>query len=534
MKAPRPAVAVCACLLLAMVTMIILPPWSGRRVLLRLDRSGTDFGPNSLKMSTTLSAVKGAAATEETRLADFSGNPYKVGPTIRVAPTIPEAEEHIAVDPSDSKNLVAAVIDLSRGQGSQTLRYAFSTQNGAADAWKGDFVNLFGNLALRTSDGNFWAADVDPAVVIDGNQNVYLVQLYKDVFARDNGELKQIQGTTGIYVSRQDFSKLGDDGFKQGKNRTVPVAPPDLDPTKQIAEDKPWIAVDQCSGDVYVAWAHFGHRGTAKESSQIYFSRSTNQGMTWSPVVKLSRLSPTTSDSGAQVAAMACGEVFVAWVETSNTTRPGELFSSRLILAVSDDNGQHFGIPKPITQSFLSVFTPFPDAFYKVNAFPSMAVDLRNNSLALVYSAALNNDPSNPNTQVKFILSTDNGQTFSEPQTINDVAAGEHFFPAITTDAEGVYHACWFDTRNSQRDNRLLDVYATYTKDGGATFGKNAKVTQPMNPRPGLNVGSADFIGDYIGIAAGGNFAHPVWSNISKNGAGELTGSLQTATITLP
>jgi hypothetical protein len=375
---------------------------------------------------------------------------------------------------------------------------------------------------------------VDPSLAIDGSKNVYLAQLYKDVIKRENGELKQIAGTTGIYVSRQDFSKLGDDGFKQGKNQTVPVAQPDLDPTKQIAEDKPWIAVDQCSGDVYVAWTHFEHRGTAREASQIYFSRSTNQGMTWSPVIKLSRLSPTTSDSGAQVAAMACGDVFVAWVETSNTTQEGALFSSRLVLAVSDDNGQHFGIPKPITQSFLSVFTTLPDTLYRINAFPSMAVDLRNNTLALVYSAAVNNDPSNPNTQVKFILSTDSGQTFSEPQTINDATAGEHFFPAITADAQGIYHACWFDTRNSKRDNRLLDVYATYTKDHGATFGKNAKVTQPGNNGPGLDVGSADFIGDYLGIAAEGNFAHPVWSTISKSLQGQVTGSLQTATLTLP
>src|SRR5499433_2133045 len=45
--------------------------------------------------------------------AAFSGPPYTVGATITPASTVPEAEEHIAVDPSNFNNLVAMISDFS-------------------------------------------------------------------------------------------------------------------------------------------------------------------------------------------------------------------------------------------------------------------------------------------------------------------------------------------------------------------------------------------------------------------------------------
>ena len=46
--------------------------------------------------------------------ATFSGLPYIVGPTVQPTTTSPEAEEVIAVDPNNSKTLVAAIIDASQ------------------------------------------------------------------------------------------------------------------------------------------------------------------------------------------------------------------------------------------------------------------------------------------------------------------------------------------------------------------------------------------------------------------------------------
>src|SRR5438552_15182822 len=83
--------------------------------------------------------------------ATFSGLPYIVSPTVQVTHTAPAAEEVIAVNPNDPKNLVAAIIDASQAVGQQSSytgiveKYAFSFDNGAS--WTEKFNTLV------TSDG---------------------------------------------------------------------------------------------------------------------------------------------------------------------------------------------------------------------------------------------------------------------------------------------------------------------------------------------------------------------------------------------
>ena len=62
----------------------------------------------------------------------FGGAPYTVGPTVTPTTTKPEAEEHIAVDPLNSKLLVAAISDFSLRGGFNTTKYVVSTTNGGA------------------------------------------------------------------------------------------------------------------------------------------------------------------------------------------------------------------------------------------------------------------------------------------------------------------------------------------------------------------------------------------------------------------
>ncbi|MBI3695567.1 MAG: hypothetical protein HY238_12110 [Acidobacteria bacterium] len=109
---------------------------------------------------------------------------------------------------------------------------------------------------------------------------------------------------------------------------------------------------------------------------------------------------------------------------------------------------------------------------------------------------------------------------------INDVSTGQQFMPSVTVDS-GIIHASWFDTRNSSSTSQY-DIYATYSKDGGAHFGTNARVTSGL-----VNAGNSSFIGDYAGIAAGPvssvYYAHPVWTSGGFN-----NGQLQTAALTTP
>jgi hypothetical protein len=127
---------------------------------------------------------------------------------------------------------------------------------------------------------------------------------------------------------------------------------------------------------------------------------------------------------------------------------------------------------------------------------------------------------------VEFVRSTSRGgTTFTSPVAVNDISAGQQFFPAIATDSTGAIHASWFDTRLYPTADQY-DVYATYSLDNGASFAGNARVT----PSPGTSVVPGDFIGDYTGIAAGKRIAHPAWSS----GGLYEGGQLQTADLKVP
>ena len=105
----------------------------------------------------------------------FSGSPYSVGATITPTSTVPEAEEHIAVDPNNFNNLIAMISDFSQNGGFNTSKFAFSSNNGAS--WAEQFVPRSGGFPV-TADGHIWQANSDPVVAIDKLGNVFLANLY--------------------------------------------------------------------------------------------------------------------------------------------------------------------------------------------------------------------------------------------------------------------------------------------------------------------------------------------------------------------
>jgi hypothetical protein len=429
----------------------------------------------------------------------FSGQSYAVGPTVAPTTTIPEAEEHIAVNPNNSSNLVAAISDFSLRGGFNTTKFAFSFNNGAAGSWRENFVPLV-NGSPATGDGNVWQANSDPVLAIDRFGHVYLVDLYINVLGSGNI-------VDGLYVS---VGSVSGSGVNFTVAQTFSVVPPVFTPND--TQDKPWIAVDNSSnaattGNVYVSWTRFVN-GTDK----IIFSRSVNQGAGWSTPVQINPKSQNGAVQGSQVAIGPAGEVYVAY----------EVFFMgglrQHFLAKSTDGGQSFTAPVAITPLFNDLSF---SSSYRKNSFPALAVSPANGNVYEVYA-------DQPNTtvgaEVEFIHSANGGVSFTSPLVINDSSSGQQFMPAVTVDSSGVIHASWFDTRRSPANASLYDIFATFSKDAGGTFAPNAQVTSTL-----VDADSVSFIGDYAGIAAAGGFAHPVWTSGGFN-----NGLLQTATLTLP
>jgi hypothetical protein len=440
-----------------------------------------------------------SGAPQPATSATFSGPTYGVGPTIAPTTTIPEAEEHIAVNPNNSSNLLAAISDFSLRGGFNTTKFAFSFANGEAESWTQNFVPLINDFPA-TSDGNEWQANSDPVVAIDKLGHAYLVDLYINVLGSGNI-------VDGLYVS---VGSVSGSSVSFSVAQTIPVVPPVFTPND--IQDKPWIAVDNSSnaattGNVYVSWTRF-----VDGTNKIILSRSVNHGASWSTPVQINPESQNGAIQGSQVAVGPAGQVYVAY----------EVFFKggvrQHFLAKSTDGGQRFTTPAAITPLFNDLsFT----SSYRKNSFPAFAVSPANGNVYDVYADQPN---ATVGAEIEFILSSNGGVSFTSPVVINDDSAGEQFMPAVTVDSSGVIHASWFDTRRSPSNTSLYDIFATFSKDTGGTFAPNAQVTSTL-----IDADSVSFIGDYAGIAAAGGFAHPVWTSGGFN-----NGLLQTATLTLP
>ena len=87
-----------------------------------------------LRMALAQGGGTGVGQAAAAAAASFGGTAYQAGATVSPTTSIPEAEEHIAVDPlSTGATLVAAISDFSLRGGFNTTKWAVSS-NGSKKA----------------------------------------------------------------------------------------------------------------------------------------------------------------------------------------------------------------------------------------------------------------------------------------------------------------------------------------------------------------------------------------------------------------
>ena len=126
--------------------------------------------------------------------------------------------------------------------------------------------------------------------------------------------------------------------------------------------------------------------------------------------------------------------------------------------------------------------------------------------------------------------STNNGATWTRTTVPVDVGPGSHqFFPTAAIDEAGNIVIAWYDNRNgaTNANNRwLLDVFATYSTDGGQTWATPFQVNDPANPfdpdRGAINRFAGPppttRIGEYFGIDLFGGTAYVAWNGPRPSG----------------
>ena len=382
------------------------------------------------------------------------------------------AEVSIAINPKNPDNMIAASFQTGRPPKPRAGSYHYVTFDGGK-TWK---------TVPTPNPGNLVQGD---DVVVFSN---YGVAYHAHLSFEGIRLARPTRAESGMIVN---VSKDGGNTWTAGTaaiNHINSVTP---------FEDKPGIVVDNApgsnaKGNVYLAWTRFDVYGSnnPEHHSQIYFTRSTDQGQTFSMPFRISDTGGDCVDSdntveGAVPAVGPSGEIYVVWA--------GPL---GLVLDKSNDGGLTFGKDKVIGD-IPGGWDFSIDGLTRANGMPVTGVDLSDGpnkgTLYVNWIDARNGDPD------VFVMSSRNGgDSWSKPVRVNDdpVKNGRaQFFTWMAVDpADGSINVVFYDRRDGS--GTQTGVTLARSVDGGKSF-VNHKVDVPL-----FAMNSRVFFGDYASISA--------------------------------
>ncbi len=198
------------------------------------------------------------------------------------------------------------------------------------------------------------------------------------------------------------------------------------------------------------------------------------------------------------------------------------------------DDPQPFYMVKSTDQGDTWTTEVIHDGAASINR-PSAAVDPDSGQLYLAWDER-GEDGDSP-SDIYFMTSTDQGESWSEPVQLNDDdpdRGANQYFPGVSVAPDGRVDVAWHDFRNdpfftqgeaggmgSAENERWWDVYHTHSTDGGDTWAANTRVTdRSIDANIGTTYNNQDHRGP-IGIASTERSAYVVWPD-SRAGGGEF------------
>jgi hypothetical protein len=473
-----------------------------------------------------------------------------------------QTEPSIAVNPNDPDHLVMGSIDYNF----PNVTNYVSIDGGVT--WEGPFRPSY--LAEDVGSGG------DAVVAFDRDGNVFIIFISIGIE----------EFTVGIAADQAVVSSIGisksEDG---GRTWNEPVSAFRSSISKNLSPasdgrlegdiaisflDKPWLAIGPSQDDpsidaIYVTMTEFTSRfpiifpfggtfpffGVPVLETAIKVVGSSDGGQTWSdattvgPVVRRIFASGGSSEEdldaetqdeklqeapsgaigtqrvlqGSQPAVAEDGSVYVTWLDSTDDDSMEGLAEN--YIARSDNGGKTFGEPVRTSVFNEPGFLPRNGFFrYWGSAFPQIAVG-PNDVVYVVYTAKPPDDPTDDG-DIYFVRSTDRGETWDRPVTLNgDDTDHLQFFPSIATSPNGTLHVMWGDFRDDRAQTRY-QIYYTTSEDGGDTWGFkdetlniDTRDTRVSDFHSNANKGfpGGVFIGDYFSIAASDKDVYLTWAD---------------------
>lgn len=300
--------------------------------------------------------------------------------------------------------------------------------------------------------------------------------------------------------------------------------------TSVAGVDKNWLAADQTRGP----YANYVYTTMTAGGGTGNFARSTDYGATWTTTA-------TFTQQNLPGMMVAVGPNILGGNNISGgcvyvVTHGGTNSAGIYRFHVSTDGGQTFTFRSQ--QAFTGYIGTEIGGRSTVNGmrtrpYPMIAADNSfgpyRGRLYLVYAT---NEPAGNGNKPDIFLhySTDQGATWSPRVRVNDdpnPQANHQFFPAIWTDKEtGRLYIKWYDSRRVPTSDSM-DVYATYTDDGGATFAPNQRISNKTFVTKIASSGNPPaYQGDYDAITSYRFGAMAVWTDFRNNNFLSMTAYL--------
>jgi hypothetical protein len=415
-------------------------------------------------------------------------------PNVRISdPSLSAPEEvSIAINPKNTNQLAAG----------SNLNYFFSSTDGG---WSWNWTQL-------TSHYGFWG---DPNLMFDDSGILY----YEHLSGRNWQDTE--------FLWRIVVQRSLDAGMSFDSGEQIGYYPPTM-------QDKAWLGIDRSqtatNGTIMTSWNEDDLYGSKlpKDSSRIFFSKTTDHGETWSQRVRVDDWGGDCLDSsntveGAVTATGPDGTIYIVWSG-----------HNKIYLDRSTDGGKTFGKDQAIADQPGGWDFVVPGIF-RANGFPMIVSDLNPKSkfygrLYVMWSDQRRRAPDGTGiTDIYSMYSPDGGNTWSNLLRVNtDTAMNHHFFPSMTIDPVTGHIFLVFYDRRHYLDSET-DVYLARSTDGGQSF-DNTRISQSaFGPDSGV------FFGDYIHLVAYNRKVFPIWMRMDDSVLSVWTAIVQdTGTLAEP
>ncbi|MBL7813323.1 MAG: hypothetical protein JNL57_13965 [Bacteroidetes bacterium] len=360
--------------------------------------------------------------------------------------TLMDGEPNLAMNPANPKNLVVAWMNLGLSEGKIKITIKVRSSFDGGKTW-GAAINM---PHMATTYGS-----ADPTMVFHRSGKLFLGYL----------DYRKSPDSGGLYVCNS---------MDGGKTFSTPLKAWDALEVSKRAIDRPWLAIDNSGtstdGTLFV---------TTKPAPWIpapnrpYLKVSTDGAMSWGNwkyldstgflvgnAIQAPMAAPNVTKSGLFVAA------FPSYVVSQNVY-------PRFILATSRTAGAKLNyIPMQAANDAVS------DTNLKLGYF--LAADPNNtNRMALIRVAK----SGSGDADIMVMRTNDEGETWTAQVRVNDDTLGNgklQDMPWACYGNNGTLAAVWRDRRNSPGTgffNQATDCYCAFSKDNGATWSKNIKIS---------------------------------------------------------